>query len=84
MCRTQLVLCAAFSLCYVQPLVGMMCRLQSVLCKVFGLCYVQSSVCVKCSLYSVLCAVFRLFMCSIQCPWLAAKAARRCAPDSCR
>ena len=37
------------------------------LCDVFSLCYVQSLVC---------------FMCSIQCLWLAAKAACRRAPDS--
>ena len=49
-------------------LVCVMCSLQSVVCAVFGLHYLQSLVCL---------------MCSIQRLWLAAKAARRCDPDSC-
>ena len=46
------MLCAVFSLCYVQCLVCVLCSLWSVLCAVFSMCYVHFLVCVMCSLQS--------------------------------
>ena len=43
------LLCAVFSLCYVQLLVCVMCIVWSVLCVVVSLCYVQLLVSVMCS-----------------------------------
>ena len=44
------VLCAGFSLCYVQCLVCVMCSLWSGLCAVFSLCYVRVLVPLMCGL----------------------------------
>ena len=44
MCSFQSVLCAVFSLCYMQSFVCIMCSLWSVFCAVFSLCHVQFTV----------------------------------------
>ena len=54
------MLCAVFSLCYVQSLVCVACSLFYVLCADFSLSYVQSLVHVIYRPLSVLCAFFRV------------------------